>query len=62
VLLAPVILGDSQEVKRHGITVALQLRIGLLLLSGWLLDEWLARRDADGVTAEVTAGTAPGPA
>jgi hypothetical protein len=44
VLAAPVILGDSQQIDRHGIMLAIQVRIGLLLMTAWLVDEALARR------------------
>jgi len=48
VLAVPVIFGDSQQLERHGILLAVQVRIGLLLLTAWMVDEALARREASG--------------
>lgn len=44
VLLVPVVFGDSQELGRHALALAVQLRLGLLLVTAWGVDRLLARR------------------
>lgn len=42
VLAVPIIFGDSQQLARHGILLAVQLRAGLVLVTAWLVDEALS--------------------
>ncbi len=44
VLMVPVVFGDAVELERHALGLALQLRIGMVLMSAWILDELATTR------------------